>query len=170
MIDLETMSTASNAAIVSIGAVHFDDTGIFDEFYVNIDLESCMKKGMKVDGSTVMWWLKQSDDARKALRGDNVPIIDALRSFRDWLPKGNLQVWGNGASFDNVILGNAYKAHNGTVPWPYYGDRCFRTFKCSFKGIEVPNVGEHHNALDDAKWQANYLIALVAKNKLKAVL
>jgi DNA polymerase III epsilon subunit-like protein len=37
MIDLETFSTRSNAAIVSIGAVKFEDDQILDKFYCTID-------------------------------------------------------------------------------------------------------------------------------------
>ena len=43
MLDLETMSTASNAAIVAIGAVEFEpETGkLGREFYCNVSLASC---------------------------------------------------------------------------------------------------------------------------------
>ena len=56
MIDLETMSTSANAAIVAIGACTFDrDFGVDDKFYVSVDLETCIKKGFGIDGSTIMW-------------------------------------------------------------------------------------------------------------------
>ena len=38
MVDLETMSTRSNAAICSIGAVKFEGTEILDTFYCTVDL------------------------------------------------------------------------------------------------------------------------------------
>lgn len=172
MIDLETMSTDSNAAIVAIGAVEFDSFGICDEFYTTIHLQSCIDRRMKIDGSTVYWWMEQSEEARKDLtriKGRKV-ISEALDAFTEWFPKGDVAVWGNGASFDNVILSNAYKTFKSKAPWPFYMDRCFRTFKSCFPKVDLPNVGTHHNALDDAKWQAEYLIKLIQENDVRGVL
>jgi DNA polymerase III epsilon subunit-like protein len=67
MLDLETMGNAQNSAIVSIGAVEFDlntgETG--EEFYERVNLQSCLDKGLIVNGSTVYWWLEQNETARK---------------------------------------------------------------------------------------------------------
>ena len=46
MIDLETMSTRSNASICSIGAVKFEGSTILDKFYCTIDLKSCKDGGL----------------------------------------------------------------------------------------------------------------------------
>jgi len=69
MIDLETMGTRPDAPIIAIGAVSFDvDTDwVWRTFYVNIDLQSAVSAGAKIDPSTVMWWMKQSDEARRLL-------------------------------------------------------------------------------------------------------
>ena len=37
VVDLETLSTRSNACIVSIGAVRIENLEIVDEFFVNVD-------------------------------------------------------------------------------------------------------------------------------------
>jgi len=172
MLDLETMGTSSDSAIVSIGAVVFDqDLGIIDRFYKTINLQSCLDRGFIVDGGTITWWLNQSEEARKELKNSKTTIKDALKAFQDWLPKGHIQIWGNGADFDNVILQNAFKKFKVDNPWPYYANRCFRTFKYSFPTIEgIKQVGVSHKSVDDAEFQANYLIALVEKFKLKEVL
>jgi len=171
MIDIETMSTASNAAILSIGACEFDEFGIEENtFYNTISLEHCIARGLNVDGDTVKWWMSQSDEARSALFKGNVALVDALGNFKDWFPKGNVQVWGNGSDFDNVIVQNAFKACNGKTPWPFWMNRCFRTMKNSFPEVKLTRKGTHHNALDDAIYQAEYLIKLVEKNNLGDVL
>lgn len=172
MLDLETLGTHSNAVIIAIGAVEFDpDLGVTDKFYINVDPQSCIDKGLTVDGSTVTWWLKQSDEARQGVVKNQKPLKDALTQFRDWLGKdNNLQLWGNGADFDNAILKNAFTAYRVPEPWPFWANRCFRTFKSSFLKIDLPRSGVHHNAVDDAAWQAEYLIKLVEKHKLKNVL
>ena len=175
MLDLESMGVSSNAAIIAIGAVEFDDIrGIGEEFYTTVDLQSCIDKGLQVDGSTIIWWMKQSEAARKEFFRKGSSLKGALLAFQGWLNKletNNIQMWGNGAAFDNVILGNAYKSYKVKQPWPFWGDRCFRTLKASFPDIpKFPAVGVAHNALEDAKWQANYLIELVNQNKLTHVL
>ena len=172
MLDLETMSTASNPCILAIGAVEFDNLDIIDEFYIKIDLQSCMDKGLAVDASTIMWWLSQDKEARDEIRKikGTVSLKAGLQALQAWFPSGNVQVWGNGADADNVWIMNAFKAFKAEPPWKFYMNRCFRTMKSSFPSIEIENTSIHHNALDDAKWQAAYLQELVAKNKLKDVL
>ena len=81
MLDIETMGNESFSSIVSIGALEFDiETGkTGKEFYVNVDLQSCMDLGLIVNASTVMWWLNQNEQARKDLTDRTVlPIQKAL--------------------------------------------------------------------------------------------
>mgnify|MGYP006408929027 CR=1 FL=1 len=75
MIDLETMGTRPDAPIISIGAVAFDANGPLDSFYAGVNLGSSVNSGAKIDASTVLWWMQQSDEARAAL----VPKDDELR-------------------------------------------------------------------------------------------
>ena len=171
MLDLETMGVSANSAIVAIGAVEFDaDLGVIDRFYEVVDLQSCIDKGLDIDGNTVMWWMKQSNDARKALYKGGIPLCDALKKFKEWLGKDNVQIWGNGSDFDNAILTNAFQKFKVMAPWPYHSNRCYRTLCYSFPKFEMERVGTYHNAVDDAEYQAKYLIELVKKNKLTKIL
>jgi len=161
MLDLETLGNGSDAAMLAIGAVKFDVyDGLGEEFYLIIDPQTCVDAGLKIDASTVMWWMKQSHEARLAFNDQSkmVPLIGALLDFSNWVgDKKNSLIWGNGANFDNVILSNAYKATGMVQPWPYWGDRCYRTIAALKKDIKLNRVGTHHNALDDAKTQAEHL-------------
>jgi 3' exoribonuclease, RNase T-like len=166
MLDLETLSTKPNSTIVSIGAVAFDAEGTYDEFYRVIDLDSYenLPRGMfDLSFATIAWWFRQSKAARDELGADTkVPIKSALTQFTNWPEDCGFDVlgmWGNGADFDNVILGNAYKALGMRQPWHYGSNRCMRTVKSLLPKVDVPRQGTHHNALDDARWQAQYLIA-----------
>jgi len=161
MVDLETLGNGSNAVIISIGAVEFDKTGLGREFYMRVDPQSCVDAGLKMDVSTVMWWMQQSDAARSAFKGPGAfPLDVALGEFAAWYPK-DACLWGNGATFDNVILGNAYKALSGAQPWAYWADRCYRTLKSLRPDIKMARAGVHHNALDDAKDQATHAIDIL---------
>ncbi|MCP3966933.1 MAG: 3'-5' exoribonuclease [Lentisphaerae bacterium] len=161
MIDLETMGNNSKSAIISIGAVRFDNLELGQEFYTNVNLQSCIDAGLTMDASTIMWWMKQSDEARKAFNS-GVNLADALRDFTKWLGPGG-EVWGNGVDFDNVILASAYDAANQPLPWRYWNNRCYRTFKGLCPSIKVPRGGIHHNALDDAKTQAEHLMKILKR-------
>ena len=164
MVDLETMGSGSTAAIIAIGAVKFSAKGLGEEFYSVIDLNTSVQAGLTIDPDTLMWWMGQSAAARKAVtRKDNESLFDALTAFSKFVgDKKTAKIWGNGASFDNPILANAYKAVNLEQPWHFWNDRCYRTMKAMFgKNIDVETVGTAHNALDDAKTQALHLCKIM---------
>lgn len=161
MIDLETMGTSPNAPIVAIGACRFDENGVGDDwFYETISLKSAIQNGAVLDPDTVVWWMGQERGARLEITDATRELIDALDDFRIWITKDEPDgVWGNGAGFDNMILSETYKRNNQPAPWSYKLDRCYRTIK-SLSGVEMERTGTHHNALDDARSQANHLIAI----------
>ncbi|EHL7255811.1 3'-5' exoribonuclease [Escherichia coli] len=175
MIDLETMGTNTNAPIVVIGAVFFDpQTGeIGPVFYIVISLTDAMNTGAVPDGGTIEWWLKQSSEARAAILTDQVKLKDALSRFREFINEYSdeklVQVWGNGATFDNAILRTSYEHLDIPCPWRYYNDRDVRTIVELGKAIDfdartaIPFEGERHNALDDARYQAKYVSAIWQK-------
>ncbi|EFE6138705.1 exonuclease, partial [Escherichia coli] len=172
MIDLETMGKNPDAPIASIGAVFFDpqtgETG--PEFSKIIDMDTC---GGSVDISTIKWWLKQSREAQSAILTDEIPLDDALLQFREFIDENSgeffVQVWGNGANFDNVILRRSYERQEIPCPWRYTNDRDVRTMVALglVMNFDARNVitfeGERHNALHDARYQAQYVSAIWQK-------
>lgn len=163
MLDLETMGNKPGSAITAIGAVRFDENGVSHKFYQPVDVESSISAGMKIDGDTVKWWMKQSDDARSHINDPRmVTLVEALFTFSQWATnsEGNVQLWGNGASFDNVIIGDAYDLTSIERPWEFWNDRCYRTVKSLFPSVKLQRVGTHHNAVDDAESQALHLIKI----------
>jgi hypothetical protein len=169
MVDLETMGDGANAAIVSIGAVRFNEEGITDKYYQIVDLQSCIDSGLVVTGSTIQWWLKQSDQAREEIAQRGIHLAAALQDFTTWLGD-DVILWGNGASFDNVILASAYRAVSHRLPWKFWNDRCYRTVKNQFPEIKLDRTGTHHNAVDDAYSQAWHLIEMAQSVKPLAAL
>jgi len=160
MIDLETMGTRPDAPIVSIGAVAFNGAGIGNEFYRNVDLKTSVAGGGVIDPDTLMWWLQQSDEARAALMVADTALTYALDDLAKWMPIGVDGVWGNGASFDNVIMSESYIRAGIARPWPFWKDKCYRTVKGMYPDVALERSGTHHNALDDARTQAEHLIAI----------
>lgn len=165
MLDLETMGTAGDSAIIAIGAVAFDNSGVKQKFYTNVNLQSCIDLGLKVDGSTVIWWMGQSDQARSIFSCDSPHLNVALLNFANWFKSVNGdEVWGNGAAFDNVILSTAYRKAQLQQPWKFWNDRCYRTIKNLNPSVKLNRVGTYHNAVDDAESQALHLIDIMARN------
>jgi exodeoxyribonuclease VIII len=166
MVDLETMGTGSNAAIVSIGAVEFDfeKNKVGKEFYQVVSLSDDDESGIR-DKSTEAWWNKQSEEARFVLTLPGLHISEALKEFTKFVcscgSQRNVKIWGNGSDFDNVILVNAYRRCNLSLPWEYWNHRCYRTVKNLFKDVKMVRSGTHHNALDDAKSQAEHLLMML---------
>ncbi|EFO1016150.1 exonuclease, partial [Escherichia coli] len=139
MIDLETMGKNPDAPIISIGAIFFDpQTGdVGPEFSKTIDLETA---GGVIDRDTIKWWLKQSREAQSAIMTDEIPLDDALLQLREFIDENSgeffVQVWGNGANFDNTILRRSYERQGITCPWRYYNDRDVRTIVELGKAID----------------------------------
>jgi hypothetical protein len=164
MLDLETLGNGPTAAIIAIGAVRFDleHYTVNEEFYTLVDAGSCQRYGLTIDARTVEWWAQQSDEARSILwnrlRSDLPTALVAFNEFLAGVEIGwdELTVWGNGSTFDNVIIRNAYSCTHLPRPWSDWQDFCFRTMKKMFP-IDYKPDGIKHNALDDAKNQARWL-------------
>ncbi len=175
MVDMETMGNSPDAPIVSIGAVFFDpstgNTGA--EFYQVVRLESSMSFGMKPDASTIQWWLKQSSEARSAILVDEaMGLRETLELLADFIAENSangshtVQLWGNGCSFDNVILRRAYALTDTPFAVPFWNDRDVRTMVELGKSVginpryDIPFEGDMHNALSDARHQVKYVSAI----------
>lgn len=182
MVDLETLGTGNDAHILSIGAVKFDKTGILNKFHTGVELDSCKEAGREITASTVAWWLDLTCTTPAAWLAwkklDKAPLWNALDGFSQWcatkvefgelgFKKSGVPVqpeppalWGNGASFDNVILRSAFDACGLKFPVPFHLDRCYRTLKAMAPEIKLERTGIHHSAVDDAESQALHLIRI----------
>jgi exodeoxyribonuclease VIII len=156
MVDLETLATTPDAAILTLGAVLFDpySTRVYDKMYMRVDLDSTTALGMKIDDNTIEWWSKQSASAQEeAFSEDNrVPIQEVIEKFHKFAWNSEA-FWSHGSIFDINILDTYYRALNKAPPWNFWQIRDTRTvFDLGFDP-ELPKVTAH-NALEDANAQA----------------
>lgn len=172
MVDMETMGTIADCAIISIGAVKFDLTSdaISDEgFYASVSLQSNLDYHRSISEDTLVnFWMdddKTGKEARGVFRENKQGIDDALESLATWIGRSDLRIWCNGANFDEPILAHAYTHCRQTIPWKFWNVRCVRTYKNlpGAKDIKVDRVGVHHNALSDALTQAKLVQAIHRK-------
>ena len=168
MIDVETLGIGNNACLLSLAGVKFDPNNptyeTLDEFHVAIDPDSCIRLGMTVTGATILWWMHPDRAAarEKLLSAERIDLASVLDGFSLWFGGRSLPTWGNGSTFDNVIVRNAYGLISRECPWTYKDDCCFRTFRKIVPTMEVPRDGVIHDALDDARAQAFLLKDIVA--------
>ncbi|WP_416186941.1 3'-5' exoribonuclease domain-containing protein [Enterobacter ludwigii] len=175
MVDIEAFGKKADSPVVSIGAVFFDpstgNTGF--EFYKVISLESAMASGGVPDASTIIFWLKASPEARSELvMDDAIPLDDALLQLNEFIAENaangaeSVQVWGNGATYDNVLLEASYDRTGIPCPWKFWNNRDVRTIVELGKAIgckpryEIPFEGEPHKAISDALHQVKYVSAI----------
>lgn len=170
MLDIETMGTLQNSVICSIGAVKFNiatgETG--DEFYQRVSIQSCLDCGLQVTGSTIEWWLKQSDKARSEIGIDAKHLVEVLSMFSLFVQDEPYSIWGNPASFDIGIVTNAYEKCNLSIPWNFRLERDMRTLVSLVPDIKstIPSVGIAHHPIDDCKYQIQVCCATYKHLKL----
>lgn len=166
-IDLETLSTRQDAAILSIGAVEFDrNTGAIGRaFYAEINIDSAIENG-HVSGSTLAWWMSQGEQAKRLFAGDSFKfqLDDALNNLAGFIGESSkVRVWGNGATFDITLLEHAYSELGyDAAPWKFWNVRDMRTIvdaasEVGFDKSSVEFVGTAHHALHDAEHQARVI-------------
>lgn len=169
MIDLETLGTTADAAILSIGAVQFNlETGVTnigaDTFYRVVSFDSQPNRALSRD--TLGWWMQQSPEALSVFSHQPKFALEyVLREFSAWAHQiGSVTAWSNGADFDLPMLTHAFEQHGIKPAWAPYNGRCYRTYKNlpGARSVKVTRRGEHHNALDDAIYQAEHVCAIHA--------
>lgn len=178
-LDIETLSTESNAVVLSLAMVAFDPTGqqpdqIFAERFLDIDEQA--KLGRHVSGSTLSWWLGQDRDSRELqVEGQRVYCPQAIWQMAQWIremtgegPCGpwlsqKAKIWGNGKDFDVVVLGSLIHQLELEKPWHFRNTRCFRDLYLQHPDVttELPGLTKH-SALDDALWEAAHIKNIVA--------
>ena len=171
MIDIETLSTSPNALVLSVGMVLFDEINMFDKIHIKNRISTATGD---VSKETAIWWMKQSDEARKAITEHQKGVIEMpeynlVQELRDILCTSSVKtIWSQG-SFDQNIIENLM-LRNGVdkqhLP-KYYMWRDLRTIR---KLLHVENEAKAevaHNALEDAVAQVKTLQAICKQYSIK---
>ena len=170
-IDIETLSLSPTAACVQIGVVAFDafEPQPMDKLMVEINLQEVLDR-FTVDAGTLVWWMNQSDAARRRVFGEigdppKQGLRQALNTLTDFVrlydPK---RVWFLHPEFDGGVIKNLYHAFHEEPPWNYRSPRDVATIKdvarhlCGEIAFPVFQ-GVQHDAVDDAVFQAETVMA-----------
>lgn len=168
MLDLETLNTTSDAAVLSIGAV--DINNLNNSFHGIIRMEDATKWGT-VGGNTVRFWMLQasvdSAAARDVINGREYAAV-VMQNFTKWVAGvrrwessdgWDFRIWCKYAAFDFPIITNFANKLGYPMPWKYYEQYCAATiFKLTPDVFDdEPN---EHSAVGDAITQARRLIKI----------
>jgi hypothetical protein len=177
VVDLETLDISPSAVILTIGAVMFDinTIDVLDrprednrrEMHLHLENRAQMLNlGRTVTPSTIQWWTKQDEEAKKAIFCDAskyLTLKNALLQLTEFI--GDKKVYFRGTDFDGAILEHAYQQCELKAPWKYNAKRDIRTFidaktgsDCGYiDGLDKPDWITKHRADHDALWDAYQL-------------
>lgn len=169
MIDIETLSSESNAAVIQIGACAFNIAGGCAEPWSMIVKPDLDKTPASL--STIAWWMQQNEAARSHMATcaeSGVPPAVALEGLdayiKQWCePK--FDAWAMPPEFDLVILRHLGNTTGRVMSWRFDRTRDLRTLEslanCT-KADRVPATVPH-DAGYDAQAQALTAIKYRAK-------
>ena len=106
MLDIETLSTAQNALVLSVGMVLFDESTIFSKVYIKNRVSTATGD---VSKDTAIWWMSQNDEARKAITETKKGVVEMseyslVQELHEILCSHSLKtIWSQG-SFDQIII------------------------------------------------------------------
>ena len=159
MLDLETLSTQPNAAILQIAAASFDEHGqVFDTFNVHV-----RRSSGHIDINTVLWWMSQpSAREQSEYCQQGVTLQKALECFTIWYGVGEpVALWAHGATFDFPILASAFEREAVRVPYSYRDLMCTRPIYGLVGGVPtvpLPAGYVKHDAMSDVRLQIAQLM------------
>lgn len=128
MLDLETLGLHTRSVVLEIGAVAFDPygplLGEFDErgtFYKPIDIDSCLKLGLEIDGKTLLWWMGLDEENRqRQVNASRITIGYAAEALRKYCEEHTVtSVWSHGSGFDCALMESIYHMLHKAVPWDF---------------------------------------------------
>lgn len=168
MLDLETASTRTDAAILAIAGRVFwldqpqppnFDAAKSGRFKAGVNLMSCLMHGLHYDPGTIEFWKQQPSETWQQFRApyDLDAAIDAFVGWFESMEKvwGKARIWAKSPSFDCEIMKTAGKRVGVTMPWNFRQERDVRTYleAAGVNEAAVPSAGKKHVAAADVDHQ-----------------
>jgi len=172
MIDIESLGTKPGAVVASIGAIAFEPTyadPIGRSCSSTIDIADAQARGLTIDGDTLAWWMRQSEEARASTFKGEWHLDEALLHLskfvdetRAFSTEGVVRIWAHSPSFDVALLEAAYKVVGLKAPWNFREPRDTRTLfdlaGLDFKAFPAEAGAIEHDALSDARHQVRAVV------------
>ena len=171
MLDLESLGTRPDCAILTLGAVKFDPftpDAFGDSLYFRIDVDEQLALGREIQQDTLNWWAKQSEDVREEALGEEGRVsLETMYRDLNRFCVGVENIWCQGPAFDIVILENIYRQQGWPTPWQFWQIRDSRTLFGVHGDPREKGKAGLHNALEDCISQAQGVQAIYHALKLE---
>lgn len=161
-LNIKTLSAETNAVVLSIALVHFNEKEVLDEIHLGLCTEEQSKASRHIDTKRLHWWFKEFknnpiiDDMptyytpRDAVMMLNNFIVENGTRPRDPHIPYNI-IWTRGVQFDWAILENLSHEFKVGLPFRHNAIRDQRTF-CDGHVQHRPD--KFRSALYDANYHA----------------
>lgn len=160
MVDIESLSSRPDGAIIAIGLCTFDENRIVDSSEILIDPR--LTPGHR-DPKTLDWWNEQDPEVFKKMMSGTMPPWSACEVMeeimKDW---GVSTLWANPPTFDITMLRRLFNIYEVKFPIHYTGERDFRTLRKIADDFDINyrepyDTRTAHDAESDAICQAQAL-------------
>lgn len=111
MIDIETLSTGTDAMVLSIALVRFTQDSILDTLLLFPDLSQQNRKDRKIDIDTLTWWMKNRELLNQTLQHPRKTLNFCYHQIKYFLIDRDPQtrIWSKSPSFDLQILNHLFQ-------------------------------------------------------------
>lgn len=173
VIDIETLSTEPNAAVIQVGMVfRFGDLVELAEMSVSPSCYYGLSNGpsspFHTDNNTISWHHKTNpENLQKCVRSEE-SLADLVAFIRSNVDKAKedgkyaIWLWACGTDFDVPILKNLLDFCGKKPNWGYTYVRDYRTLRELYKDIIPKNGDNPHTAGADAFNQYEHLMCILA--------
>lgn len=163
MVDLETLSSPPNAAIIEAAVVEFTPLPPFRAnvaYYRRFKLEDVMSSGLRVEPQTLKWWSRQ-ENFEKVMSGET-PLQGGLEAIKETLSVYD-HIWARSPIFDCANLRDAMRATNVHPLWGLENRRKFQDVRSAIAprpdfGVVQQVYRNSHNSVEDCLKQIVDLI------------
>lgn len=158
MIDIETMSTKSNALILAVSLVDFSDRIESKKTWYLDTISQILDRD--IDPETKQWWKQRSFTFYYVSKGTDklVDVLTELSFYLNMFPEKN--IWAKDPDFDCRILENAFQQFQIKCPWSFRDKKSVRTIEylLKIKNIKLDDPENPHDPESDAVAQAKNVI------------
>jgi hypothetical protein len=180
MLDIETLSTQTNAVVLSIALTRFEPEAsvitVLDKYPTKVWYPSPFEQRSRdISIETVHFWINQTREAQKtAFRAVTQPLDqihhEMYRFLQSAVDQDPPEIWANSPAFDCTIVESLFA--NFKPLWSFRQPRDLRTLKSiagslSPEELQLANMlgPNRHSAADDAIYQAVQVQLLMKKVK-----
>lgn len=173
MMDIETMGTGADAAVISVELCVFDpktgEVGAKAEFHSTFG--AMRDIGRKFEPDTVKWWMQQDSEAQQGLFRDDADVDAGVfcRKIGRWIENigepRHLRIWAKDPTFDVMIMRSLFERCEVKWTGRFWHEYSVRTMLLMGKALkidDVERVGFAHGALNDAVHQAKQVMNVMS--------